>query len=198
MEFFQLPAPVTRARRPAPWMLALLAAILLGQRSPFSALSLSIPCSLAADSLYLPWTPAAPLVPASASARNSHGQSFPLARISPSRPAWLYPYSSSPSVCSRYWVGSARPLSPTRSSARSRVLFPARQCALSARSTLIPNRVVDLVVCRQVVEPVILCSNTISSSSFALALARRSRSPDVRSRTLAEGRRRSGNYQIEL
>ncbi|AQK95079.1 hypothetical protein ZEAMMB73_Zm00001d010845 [Zea mays] len=40
MEFAQLPAPVTRARRPAPWMLALLAAILLGQRSPFSALSL--------------------------------------------------------------------------------------------------------------------------------------------------------------
>jgi hypothetical protein len=166
MEFFQLPAPVTRARRPAPWMLALLAAILLGQRSPFSALSLSIPCSLAADSLYLPWTPAAPLVPASASARNSHGQSFPLARISPSRPAWLYPYSSSPSVCSRYWVGSARPLSPTRSSARSRVLFPARQCALSARSTLIPNRVVDLVVCRQVVEPVILCSNPTSPARF--------------------------------
>jgi hypothetical protein len=38
----------------------------------------------------------------------------------------------------------------------------------------------------------------ISSSSFASALARRSRSPDVRSRTSAEGRHRLGNYQIEL
>ncbi|NP_001170533.1 uncharacterized protein LOC100384547 precursor [Zea mays] len=43
---------------------------------------------------------------------------------------------------------------------------------------------------------IIPCS--ISSSSFASDLARRSRSPDVRSRTSAEGRRCSGNYQIEL
>ncbi|NP_001136710.1 uncharacterized protein LOC100216846 [Zea mays] len=76
MEFAQLPAPVTRARRPAPWMLALLAAILLGQRIP-SLLSLSIPCSLAADSLYLPWTPAAPLVPASAR-RGVYARAAPL------------------------------------------------------------------------------------------------------------------------
>jgi hypothetical protein len=35
------------------------------------------------------------------------------------------------------------------SSAPSRVLFPAYQCVLSARSVLIPNRVVDLVVRRR-------------------------------------------------
>jgi hypothetical protein len=54
MEFFQLPAPVTRARRPAPWMLALLAAILLGQRSPFSDLSLSLYSLLIGSRLPLP------------------------------------------------------------------------------------------------------------------------------------------------
>jgi hypothetical protein len=43
-----------------------------------------------------------------------------------------------------------------------------------------------------------LASNTIPSSSFASALARRSRSPGVRLRTSAEGHRRSGNYQIKL
>jgi hypothetical protein len=52
------------------------------------------------------------------------------------------------------------------SSARSRVLFPARQCIISARSALIPNHVVDLVVCRRVVELIIPCSNPTSPARF--------------------------------
>jgi hypothetical protein len=59
------------------------------------------------------------------------------------------------------------------SSARSRVLFSARRCALSARSALIPNRVVDSavsVVRRRVVHSRVI--KTVIPSSIPTSLAR--------------------------
>jgi hypothetical protein len=52
-------------------------------------------------------------------------------------------------------LSSLRVLSSRRFPCLVLARFPARQRALSARSALIPNRVVDLVVCRRVVKHVI-------------------------------------------
>jgi hypothetical protein len=67
-------------------------------------------------------------------------------------------------------LSSLRVLSSRRFSCLVLARFPDRQRALSARSALIPNRVVDLVVCRRVVKHVIPGSTPTSPARSRLQL----------------------------
>ena len=63
--------------------------------------------------------------------------------------------SNSPTLCCRFDCRRFACCRARRFPCLVLARFPARQRALSARSALIPNRVVDLVVCRRVVKHVI-------------------------------------------